>query len=441
MRGARTDSSAAYAWGVVAILFVINLIGYLDRQILILMIGPIKHDLGLSDGAFGLIHGSGFVVTYALAGLFIGRLIDRGHRRNVLLVCLLLWTMFTALSGFARSGMELFIARMGVGFGEAALIPAAVSLLGDYFDERRRGRAVGVFMTGTYVGLGCSLAMTALLLPMFAQLSGWLAVGGIEAPPWRLLLGSMLPAGLAGAVLLLAVREPRGKGWTPPPPPVAARALSYWFERADLYFPHHLGFAALAFCGFGLHAWAPAVLMREYGFSPAATGITYGLLVTLTGCLGAALGGWTGDVVLRRFPRYGRMAAAAPFIVLAATGIAIAFGAPSAWVLVAGYGALNIGLSAALVVGLTSITDIAPVEVRARVTAVYLLFSGLFGMGLAPALMGYANDLLGGLGFPLSDVVATFCGVGLGLAALLIAIASRRLPAMAPLASAASAPA
>src|SRR5262245_31174695 len=108
------------AIGAVAILFLVNAIGYLDRQVLVLVVGPIKQELGLSDAMVGLIHGAAFMITYAVAGVFLGSLIDRRNRRNLLIWCVLAWSLFTGVAGFARSGAELFAARMGVGLGEAA---------------------------------------------------------------------------------------------------------------------------------------------------------------------------------------------------------------------------------------------------------------------------------------------------------------------------------
>ena len=154
--------AATYA---TALLFLANLIGYLDRSILTLLVQAVKMSLRLSDGSMGLMLGAGFVLTFSFAGLFIGRLVDRVNRRNLLILALAIWSLSAAAGGLARDGAQLFLTRMGVGVGEAAIFPIAVSLIADYFEPSRRGKPYGLFTTGVYAGGGLSLVLAVIEHP------------------------------------------------------------------------------------------------------------------------------------------------------------------------------------------------------------------------------------------------------------------------------------
>lgn len=422
-----TDSIAgesrvsAAAIAAVAILFVVNAIGYLDRQILVLVVGPLKADLGLSDAMIGLVHGAAFMITYAVAGVFLGSLIDRRNRRNLLIWCVLAWSLFTGLAGFARNGSELFLARMGVGLGEAALVPVALSLISDYFSPRQRGKALGVFMTGAYAGVGLSLVLAGAALPLLTKWSSALAAQGVVFAPWRMLMTSMWVLGVVATLLLLTLKEPPRRSNAAGEAPAASVGFGYWWSRRRVYIPHHAGFGLIAFCSFGLHAWAPTALIREFGVPPAMIGILYGSVVAISGTAGAFLGGWMGD----RYGRSGRRTDAIyPLCATALGGMGGLLIFDTLPLTVGAFGFINLGLSAALVVGLTSVADIAEVEVRGRTSAIYLLFAGVLGMAAAPALIGYLSDTLADR-MNLSTTIAASSAIAL-LAGLAILRSVRR---------------
>tara|TARA_R110002167_G_scaffold21007_7_gene76519 strand:+ start:6666 stop:7955 length:1290 start_codon:yes stop_codon:yes gene_type:complete len=420
MKGEADLRVSITAVAAVAILFLVNAIGYLDRQILVLVVEPLKADLGLTDTMVGLVHGAAFMVTYAVAGVFLGSLIDRRNRRNLLISCVLAWSLFTGLAGFSRSGMELFVARMGVGLGEAALVPVALSLIADYFPASQRGKALGIFMTGAYAGVGLSLVLAGSALPVLTLWSEALAGRGIEFAPWRMLMASMWVLGVCAALLLLTLKEPtrRSDAGGAAVPSLTGTGFGYWWARWRLYLPHHAGFGLLAFCSFGLHAWAPTALIREYGIAPGSVGILYGTVVVVSGTTGAFLGGWLGD----RFGPVGRRTDAIyPLCTIAGAGMVGLMLFHQLPLAVAAFGIVNLGLSAALVVGLTSVADIAEAEVRGRTSALYLLFAGVLGMAAAPALIGYLSDMLAGQ-VRLSLVIAasSLIALTMGLAILTI---------------------
>src|SRR3990167_7204618 len=143
-----------YAWYVIGVLFAVTLLSQLDRQLPALLVRPLRKEFGISDTAFSLLQGYAFAVFYTLAGLPLGRLVDRGSRRNLIFVGLLFWSAATALFAFGQTYTHLLLARVGVGIGEAVLAPAAYSLIADFVAPRRRGRALAVYYVSIAIGSG-----------------------------------------------------------------------------------------------------------------------------------------------------------------------------------------------------------------------------------------------------------------------------------------------
>lgn len=410
-------SSAGF---VVSALFLINMVGYLDRQILTLFVQPIKHSLGLSDGQIGLMQGAAFVLAFTVAGPFIGRLVDQRNRRNVLAACIAIWSLSAAASGLAQNATQLFIARMGVGMGEAALLPAALSLIADYFDATRRGKALGFFLTGVYAGAGLSLAIVGFALPGMDALGARLAAAGVRIDTWRLVMFAMLLPGIFCCSLLAFVQEPPRASATPRSAPLDWSGLRDWANGLRLFVPHHLAFALITFCSFATTGWLPTLLIREHGFAAREAGMTYGCLLAVIGCAAAYFGGVVGDYRSRRAGGYGRVAVTAWCLPFAAAGFAAVALAPNVAIVLAGTALLSAALGVAMVIGLLSIADLAPARSRGQISSIYLIFTGLIGSAGGPACVGYANDLWGGAGRPLSTLLGFVCVAVLGCAAMLL---------------------
>src|ERR1700688_1292291 len=207
-RSTENKLSLRYAWYVVFILMVCYALSFVDRQILSLLVGPMKHDLAISDTRIGLLQGIAFAAFYSLMGLPLGRLADTRNRRNVIVVGIVLWSFLTGACSAARSFWSLFLARMGVGVGEATLSPSAFSLISDYFPKEKLGGALSVYSMGIFIVSGLALMaggsvvdavtrMPAVPLPLLGSVA-----------PWRLTFLIVGAPGLAIALLLFTVREP-----------------------------------------------------------------------------------------------------------------------------------------------------------------------------------------------------------------------------------------
>ena len=200
------------SWYIVGVLTVAYTCSFIDRSVLGLMVGPIRDELGITDTQFSLLQGLAFAIFYTLLGIPIARLADRTNRRNIVAAGIALWSLMTALCGLARSFGSLFMARVGVGVGEAALAPAAFSLITDLFPRKKVGRAIGTYQTGLFVGYGLSVILGGWLvgtleqgppleLPLLGELSAWRATLVIVGLP-----------GLVIALLCLTFREPARHG-------------------------------------------------------------------------------------------------------------------------------------------------------------------------------------------------------------------------------------
>src|SRR6202140_4385024 len=196
-----------YAWAVVAILIATAVLSYTDRQVLTLLVDPIRGGLGISDTQISLLLGTAFAVGYGIAGIPLGYLADRTSRRNPIFAGVSVWSLGTVGCGFSHNFTELFASRIVVGLGEAALSPAAISLISDYFPPARRGTAVGFFLSGIAMGSGAAILIGGGVL--HAIESGALAATPLASEaPWRLVVLVIGGPGLLWALAILLIREP-----------------------------------------------------------------------------------------------------------------------------------------------------------------------------------------------------------------------------------------
>lgn len=277
---------------VLALLSVATVLGYLDRQILALLAQPIKVSFRLSDLAIGELQGVATSLSYAAASIPMGRLVDVRNRRNLMFVCVLAWSLATGLCGFARSYPQLFAARVAVGMSEAALFPAAYSLMSDLFDDSARVTANLLFFVLGLLGSTGSLALGGMTEGLISHHRGSLPqyVGALA--PWRLTLLAVGLPGVFVAALFLLLREPArrasagrsGSGVGVTLRLVARNSLGPLPWLYVLTFGTSLAIATTM-------AWFPTILVRAYGNSVGSAGVAIGLIVCIASVSGTALGG------------------------------------------------------------------------------------------------------------------------------------------------------
>jgi MFS family permease len=390
--------NVAHAWYVVAVLFAATLLSQLDRQLPALLVRPLKQEFGISDTAFSLLQGYGFAVFYTLAGLPLGRFVDRGNRRNLIIVGLLFWSLATGLFAFAHSYTHLLLARVGVGIGEAVLAPAAYSLIADYIEPNRRGRALAAYYVSLAIGSGASLLLGGWLLGAIPHHG--LQIGGLgEFSRWRAaFLIAAVPGVPLALVLLLTLREPVRREMTNAPTASATPSVGdfiRYLRQHRATFLRVLTYPTLlSIIGYGALAWAPAQFDRRFAIPPAKSGIVIGIVVAAAGGIGTLLSGFLSDYWSSR-------AVSAARLRVAFVGVLLLPAPAVLWPLVGSpplaYALLFLtifSLSIAQSAAPALIQSVVPNRMRGQAIASYLLLAGLMGIGLGPTLVALLTDFV-----------------------------------------------
>jgi MFS family permease len=398
-----------YAWYVAVVLMLCNTLSFIDRQILGLLVTPIKLDLGVSDTRIGLLQGLAFGIFYTVLGMPMGRIVDRGNRRNLVVAGITLWSFMTAACAGARGFWTLFLARMGVGVGEATLSPSAFSLLSDYFPKERLGRALSIFSMGVFFGSGLAL------------IAGGLVIGAVGS--WRLTFLIVGFPGLLAGLLALTIREPErkhlltGKGSNLTFGEVFEQVKLRWQSVAGIC----LAFAFQAMCNYAQQAWLPTYFVRVHGWQTRQAGLTLGIISLTTGLLGA----YTGGALCDRWQGHRKTDAPLRVAVLATICAGVFFTLAIA--------VTTLNLQLALFVpaffflampigsGYASLQLILPNQVRGQVGALQVFTLNLIGLILGPFLPGFFNDYL----FKDPLMVGWSLALTVGLASLLSALLFR----------------
>ncbi len=389
-----------YAWYVVSVLTLAYLLSFLDRQILALLVEPIRRDLDISDTQVSLLGNLAFGLFYTVLGLPLGRAADRFSRRGIIAAGITIWCLMTAMCGLARNFGQLFLARVGVGVGEAALNPAALSLISDYFPRKTRGRALTFYNMGVSLGVGVALIFGG-------QLIAWVAAAPpVEVPgigvlrAWQtvfLLVG--LP-GLLIALLMLTVREPlrrdrlqmRLADGTVTEQLTVGETVAFLRQRWRTYLSHFLGMSVVTILGYNYFFWVPSMFVRTWGWTIPQISLAYGLINLTCGPLGVLLGGWVADRLRQRGYQDALMrtclGGAALLLVPAAILTPLM---PTGQLALALLVPMSLGGACVTATGAAALQMIAPNQLRAQTTALYYFVIGILGL-LGPTAVGIVTD-------------------------------------------------
>ena len=386
--------SSLSAWVTVTILMVAYVLSFIDRQILNLLVEPIRRDLVISDTQMSLLMGLSFALFYTVCGIPLGRLADTRSRRGLIAVGVLFWSAATAACGMAKLYWQFLLCRVGVGVGEAALSPAAYSLIADSFPPERRATAISVYSMGVYLGSGIAFLLGGLVI-QFASAQGDLVLPLLgEVRPWQLIFLILGAAGVLFTLLMLAVHEPVRRGVGAGVAVPLAEVGRYIRSNRRTVLCHNFGFAGLALAGYGSAAWIPTFFIRTYGWDAGQVGIVYGSIVAVFGCLGIVFGGRLADRLARRGRddanmRVGLYAAigALPFV------LAFPLMPNALWASVLLAPAVFC-LSMPFGVAPAAIQEIMPNAMRGQASAIYLFVITLIGLGLGPTAVALVTDFV-----------------------------------------------
>jgi MFS family permease len=409
---------------VLVVLTAAYSMSFVSRAILNLLVEDVKADLGISDIQISLLTGLSFSAFYVIVGLPLARLMDSHNRRNILAATIPIWSLATIASGLARNFTTLFVARVGLGCGEAGLMPGASSLLADCFPKRRLAAAMGVFAMGVYIGSGLALIIGGHLLAHLEKAGSlslpWLGV----VKPWQMVFFAVGLPCLLLLPLILLVREPlRRSGSTGlgtktkiPVKDVAKYVARHW----QVYIGVLLGFSLMILVGAGISAWIPAFFMRKFGWTAVEVGNLYGTSYLVCGALGTVCGGLFATYLRGRGVRTGNLIASlAAFALLVPLTIVFPL-VPNGMVALAFTAAMNFCAGFPFGGGLATLQEITPNAMRAQVAALYGLCISLIGGGLGPTVIGLITDRLFHDPARLPDSIAITAAVFSTLAALLL---------------------
>lgn len=384
----------AYAWYVVGVLLIAYILSFVDRELLGLLVEPIKADLELSDTQMSLLLGPAFAIFYTAFGVPIAWLADRSNRRLIICAGIFLWSWMTAFCGLAAGYWQLFLARVGVGVGEAALSPPALSMLRDYFPKDRIGRAVGVYTLGVSAGGGVAYIIGAALLPVMAS------IGATTLPivgtlmPWQMLFLVVGLPGILVSLLVLTIKEPLRRNPMPSTSTSLFTTLDFVLARWRCYVVLFIAFSPLTVVYYGIGYWIPSFFVRTYGLDTAALSdvlIQRGIILMVCGAIGVVGAGYLCDVLARRYADGHLRVALGGFVLLFIGYVGFPL-MPTPGLALLCFIPATLGASAPTAAGVAALVTIAPPHMRAQITAMYYFTISIIGGVLGPPSVALVTD-------------------------------------------------
>ena len=412
-------NSRLYAWYVVAVLLVAQVFAFLDRMIMGLLVGPVRETFQISDTQYSLLAGLAFSLFYAIMGLPLARIADSRNRRNLIVAGIAVWSAMTALCGLARNFWSLFLARVGVGIGEAALGPAAYSMISDYFPKSLLARALSVYMVGVTLGSGFAYILGGAVVAVVQDM------GAIEVPVLGALHGwqfTFFIVGLPGLLVALwmqaTVREPvrRGTGQETGSSLPLGEVVRYIADRRAAYGNHILGVSIYIMVVYALNLWGPTYFIRTFGYGRAEAGLVFGIIMIAAGTAGLLVAGFGADrwFARGRLDAYPRTIFISMLCMIPSAGL---LGLVSDHRL--GIACMSIAVFCSAVQGGIAggtLQLMSPNRMRGQVMAVYLLAGNLIGLGLGPTVVAATTDYVfgydGAVGKSIALCALVICPIG-----------------------------
>ena len=386
--------SAVEGWVVTILLLIAFTFSFVDRQVLNLLVEPIRLDLQVTDTQISFLQGLAFAVTYILMSVPLGRMVDKYNRVGIMIGGVLVWSATTIACGLSKTYSQLLFARFGVGAGEAALSPAAWSVLSDYFRPTKLALPISVYLMGPYLGAGLAMIAGAEVLDWSREVDEVsLPIVGVVAP-WQ---ATFIAVGLPGVLiagLLATIREPKRKGrlGALSDLPGWRAVLRYMWQRKKVYAALHLGVPFIVVMLYGLQGWTPTILLRVYGWDLADAGRIYGTLALVTGSAGVL----TGPILSRYLLGRGVLDAPLRVAVLGAgmatlSLVTLPFQTSGEMALVSiGCASFFVTLPLALIT--TVMQEVTPNNMRGVVNGMYVVTTNVVGLALGPTLVAASTD-------------------------------------------------
>ena len=409
--------SRRYAWFVVAVLVAAALVAFIDRQVVAIVVDPMKADLGVGDAQIGWLYGV-FAIFYAIAALPIAWLADRKSRKAIIAIGIFFWSLMTMACGLSRSFWHVLLARIGVGVGEATLSPATTSLIGDLFPRQQVPLAMSVFQIGPIAGSGIAFIIGGYVLGLVQEASPLVLPFFGALAPWQQTFFYLGAPGLLMALLFALLREPVRRGGLAAG--VGERGLGeiarFYRQHFSTLALHHLGFLSLVLAGYAFVFWTVSFFVRVHGYEASEASVIFGWIFLVAGPLGPIV----VAMLARRLSDAGRrdaniLAGMAGGFGAIVTILIIQFAPSALWAFVL-YAPAMMLINSPFGIAAGALPVITPPHLRAQVAAVYLFVSAL-GMLLGPPITGAFNEWVfpeaEGVRYSLVTVSSVFGVIGL----------------------------
>lgn len=397
-----SQSYVRYALWMLLLVYTLN---FIDRQIISILGGQIKADLGITDTQFGMLVGLAFAFFYTILGIPIARVAERGNRVTIIGTAVVVWSAFTAVCGLAQNFIQLLLARIGVGVGEAGCTPPAHSLISDYVPAEKRASAIAFYSLGVPIGSALGLI-----------LGGWIAT----QVDWRTAFFAVgIPGVLVGVIVLMTLKEPRGaiakltaqQKADAPSFGEAIKTLgtkkAYWWAVGAA--------TTISFLGYGHATFLPQYLGRSFGMQLQEIGLALGVMTLVSGILGTMIGGWFADRAAKTDTRAYMTIPAVAFL-LGCPFFYIAMTHDAKWVAIAALAVPTLMNSVWYGPVYASVQGLAPPRMRATAVAIMLFLVNMIGLGAGPTLIGLASDMFANQHLqtliPGAEAVKVYCAKG-----------------------------
>ena len=386
---------------LLGLMFLAYVVSFIDRQVLGVLVGPIKADLQLSDFQFSLLQGAAFAILYSVMAIPLGRLTDTKNRKLIVAIGVFGWSLMTIGCGMAKNFGQLFVMRMGVGVGEAALSPAAYSMIADSFTREKLTRAMAIYKAGLYVGGGLALVLGGYIYDYYDAIPdlSFPLLGSVNA--WQATFVSVGLPGFLLSFMILFIKEPTRKGMiraddgSQPASLKIREVFAFMFvEHRQLYISLFVGCSILAIVGAGYSSWFTEMLIRNFSLQRSHAGSLVGSVIILSGLLGV----FSGPVFVGYFQR--RNFADSNMRVLMFLSIALiptSIAAPqmSSHVMALALLSVTVFFQASYMgVAAAAVQMVTPNQMRGQATAVYMFATNMLGLALGSTLVAVLTDFV-----------------------------------------------
>lgn len=409
--------STKYAWYVVALVTLAYSLAVIDRVSLGLLVGPIQADLNLSDTQFGILHGLAFVLFSAVAGFPLGMAVDRWSRKKVLLLGTLVLGLATMGSALASTFLLLFIARVFVGAGDAAISPASSALIADNFSPQKRAKAYGVYACGIAIGSGAAFTFSAYLLDIAEQLQADQVWFFAEMKIWQVCFFLMsIPGLLLSLLIVFSIKERVNTGSVSKAQEnnSLAELFSFLAPRKGLYISIIIGISITYIAGNSFFSWYVAYLIREFSWTAQEAGGAIGAITVPIGLLSALSSGLVTSYFFKRGKQDAPLITILIMVVSSSSMLFCSAVAPTATLSLVFFGLSAVTVNWGFPSVLTALNNITPPQFRGQITALFTMALGIIAIGFGPVLTGLLSDYVFGgpqfLGNSLA-LLSVVCGI------------------------------